>query len=176
MKKEITLLFDRETDLLFCTLDKVVDVESDIFYGKNVMIDSDKETWVGTATNGEIVLKTEVLPLLTEIYLNKKCSDNICSAYPLIQQIRIISEQIDHISNSFTSAYRDMRTYINETIAINKNYKNAIKVSPKFEYETSKETMIQYNDSFKGGRFEKNGRHDIDKPFFIEDYKTNEEI
>lgn len=176
MKKEVTLLFDRETDLLFCTLDKVVDVESDRFYGKNVILDNEKETWVGTFTEGQVMLKDDVLPMILETSLNKKCSDNICSAYPIKQQIRIISEQLDHISDSFTDDYRDMRTYIRETLSINKNYKNAIRNSPRFEYETSRESLNKYNKSFKGGRFEKNGKHDIDKPFFIEDYKTNEEI
>jgi hypothetical protein len=155
-KVEALAQFNKLNGLFTMVLGKVDDItmlNHDYYTYKEISIDVDNETIIGTVDNFSIVSVHEQPLEITEDSLNLYAREKIIEKYPLEKQLSILGsvlEKLSDIAGIEAEDLREMNDFIAEVKRVNDLKKNFFAENPDYRYVSTEELEAAINKKYEG--------------------------
>jgi len=143
---------------MFTTLLGVVEdpslLNQELYLYKEVLIDTNQETIIGTYDNFEIVNYHDMPMEVTEESLNRLAREKILEVYPMEKQLSILGtllEKIAETSNIECEELKEMNDFINEVKRVNNIRKEFYASNPDYKYYSKEEFDNFLTKTYEGG-------------------------
>jgi len=155
-KIEVLAQFNKVNGSFTMILGKVDDMSilnHDYYTYKEISIDVDNETIIGTVDNFSIVNIHEQPLEITEDSLNLYAREKIIEQYPLEKQLSIIGSILEKLSDAAgieSEDLKEMNEFIAEVKRVNNLKKQFFAENPDYRYVSTEELEAVINKKYEG--------------------------